>query len=152
MEQNEKISQLIETAKNLIGTPYKYGAYLDSDLPTMEGFDCSSFIKYVFGKIGVELPRSSVLQAAANGQEIENISRVQTGDLVFFEGDRGHYRHDLFPGRKVYVGHVGIYLGNDEIIHATNNSIVSGVVIQKISELQKSYPEAYQIVIIKRFV
>lgn len=152
MEQNEKISQLIETAKNLIGTPYKYGVYLNPDSSPTEGFDCSSFIQYVFGKIGVELPRSSILQAAENGQRIENIGQAQIGDLVFFEGTRGHYRHDLFPGEKIYIGHLGIYLGNDEIIHATNNSIVSGVVIQKISELQKLYPEAYQIVMVKRFV
>jgi len=152
MEQQEKISKLIETAKSLTGTPYKRGAYSDPKISPSEGVDCSSFIQYVFNQVGVELPRSSILQAAANGQEIENISQIQISDLIFFEGTIGHYQHDLFPGRKIYVGHVGIYLGNDEIIHATNNSLASGVVIQKISDLQKEFPEAYRIVLIKRFI
>lgn len=152
MKQNEKISKILEISRSLIGTPYKYGAYSNPDLPPIEGFDCSSFTQYVFQKIGIELPRSSILQAVANGKEIENLNLAEPGDLIFFEGNRGHYRHDLFPDRKMYIGHLGIYLGNDEIIHATNNSAASGVVIQKISELQQKYPDAYKIVLIKRFI
>lgn len=151
MDNQKKISKLIETAKSLIGTPYKYGAYLEQNNGAL-AFDCSSFIQHVFKQIEVELPRSSILQAVAPGQEIKNLELAEVGDLIFFEGNRGHYRHDLFPNRKIYIGHLGIYLDNDEIIHATNNNSASGVVIQKISELQKEFPEAYKIVMIKRFI
>ncbi|MEK7149560.1 MAG: C40 family peptidase [Patescibacteria group bacterium] len=151
MDNREKISKLIEIAKGLIGTPYKYGAYLEQNNGAL-AFDCSSFVQHVFKQIEIELPRSSVLQAVAPGQEIKNLELAKPADLIFFEGNRGHYRHDLFPNRKIYIGHLGIYLGNDEIIHATNNSSASGVVIQKISELQKEFPEAYKIVMIKRFI
>lgn len=152
MERQEKISKLIEIARSLIGTSYKRGAYSDPKILPSEGVDCSSFAQYVFSQVDIELPRSSILQAAANGQEIENIEQVEIGDVIFFEGTIGHYRHDLFPDRKIYVGHLGIYLGNDEIIHATNNLLASGVVIQKLSELKKEFPEAYKISIIKRFI
>lgn len=151
-QTSEKITQLLEYAKSLIGTPYKYGAWSNPETPATEGFDCSFFIQTVFKKINVELPRSSILQAATQGREIENLILAKPGDLIFFEGDRGHYRHDLFPGRRIYVGHVAIYLGNDEIIHATNNSIASGVVIQKLSDLQTAHPEAYKITLIKRYI
>lgn len=151
MKRKEKISKLIETAKSLIGTPYKYGAYSNPKITPKEGVDCSSFIQYVFKQIGIELPRSSILQAAHPGEEVLNISHAQPGDLIFFEGTIGHYRHDLFPGKKVYVGHVGIYLDNDEIIHASNNEKAHAVVIQNLSELQNTHPEAYKITLIKRF-
>ena len=151
MENQEKTNELLGIARSLIGKPYKYGAYLETgDDP--ESFDCSSFSQYVFRQIGVDLPRSSILQATAPGEEIPDLEQAKQGDVIFFEGNRGHYRHDLFKGRKIYVGHLGIYLGNNEIIHATNNSVANGVVIQKIPDLQKEFPEAYKIVIIKRFI
>lgn len=152
MNNQEKISKLIETAKGLIGTPYKYGAYLEQKNGDESAFDCSSFIQHVFKQVEVELPRSSILQAAATGKEIKNLELAEVGDLIFFEGNRGHYRHDLFPNRKIYIGHLGIYIGNNEIIHATNNNNASGVVLQKISELQNFHPETYKIVLIKRFI
>ncbi len=152
MERNEKISKLIETAKSLLGTPYKYGAYSNPEITPKEGVDCSSFIQYVFKQSGIELPRSSILQAAFPGEEISDINNAQLGDLIFFESDMGHYNHGLFPGRKIYVGHLGIYLGNDEIIHASNNEKAHAVVIQKISELQNLHPEFYKVTLIKRFM
>lgn len=152
MSISEKISKILETAKSLLETPYKYGAYSNPEILPSEGFDCSSFTQYVFKQADIKLPRSSILQAAAPGQEIENLELSKPGDLIFFEGNRGHYRHDLFPNRKLYIGHLGIYLGNNEIIHATSNSVATGVVVQKLSDLQKEFPEAYKIVLIKRFI
>ncbi len=152
MDRQKKISKLIETAKSLLGTPYLYGAYSNPEIAPTEGVDCSSFIQYVFKQSGIKIPRSSILQAAHPGEEISSIGNAQIGDLIFFEGTIGHYRHDLFPGRKIYVGHLGIYLGNDELIHATNNSAASGVVIQNLPDLQAAHPEAYKISLIKRFI
>jgi len=68
--------------------------------------------------------------------------------VLFFEGVIGHYRHELFPDRKVYVGHVAIYLSDDLIIHAKSD--LGGVVIQKLSELQKD--KHYKTVLVKRYI
>ena len=70
ISREEKIKKLIETAVSLIGRPYEYGAYLNPDADKKIAFDCSSFIQYIFGKVGVELPRSTILQAAAPGKEV----------------------------------------------------------------------------------
>lgn len=128
MNRKEKTGRLIELTRSLIGSPYKYGAYLENPTEEPKEFDCSSFIQFVFRKIGVELPRSTILQAAATGQEIKTIEKALPGDLFFFEGERGHYRHDLFPDRKIYIGHVGIFSGNGKMIHAANRKDYSGVV------------------------
>jgi peptidoglycan endopeptidase LytE len=128
MNREEKINRLIELARSLIGSPYKYGVYLENSEEEPKEFDCSSFIQYVFKKIGIELPRSTILQAAAVRQEIKNIGEALPGDLIFFEGERGHYRHDLFSDRKIYIGHVGIFSGNEKMIHAANRKNYSGVV------------------------
>ncbi len=128
MSQEDRADNLIKLAGSLIGSPYKYGAYLENPAEEPREFDCSSFVQFVFKKIGVDLPRSTILQAAASGEEIKNIKDALPGDLIFFEGERGHYRHDLFPDRKIYIGHVGIYSGNGKIIHATDKKDYSGVV------------------------
>jgi len=144
----DKIKKLIEEAKVLIGRPYEYGAYLNPDADKKGAFDCSSFIQYVFGKVGVELPRSTILQAGAAGKEVSE-KELMPGDVIFFEGNIGHYRHSLFPGRKIYVGHAGMYIGNNRIIHATDNPSNSGVVEQNLSELPVP---PYNVVLIKRFL
>lgn len=150
ISREEKIKKLIETAESLIGRPYEYGAYLNPASDTLGSFDCSSFIQFIFSKVGVALPRSTILQAAAPGIEIseKNGDAIRQGDVIFFEGNIGHYRHDLFPGRKIFVGHAGLFIGDNRIIHATNNVFVSGVVEQSLGELPVP---PYNIVLIKRF-
>ncbi len=135
--------------------PYKYGAYLqENNGEKPSGFDCSSFTQYVFRQIGVELPRSSILQAASPlGKEIA-ASELEPGDVIFFESTKGHYHHSLFPdGKKVYIGHNVIYAGNGNIIHAVDNAalnpILQGVIEHSLDILPKPH---YDIVMIKRFV
>lgn len=148
---NTQQTQLIAFARTLMGLPYKYGAYAEPTSDTQNTFDCSSFIQFIFHNFGKELPRSTILQAAAKGMEIASLAVAQPGDVLFFEGERGHYRHDLFPGRKIYIGHVGIYTGENNMIHATNSYGFSGVVETK---LESNIHPAYNnktIVFIKRF-
>jgi cell wall-associated NlpC family hydrolase len=143
----EQGRKLLNTARSLIGASYKYGAYLDEEVDKMpEAFDCSSFTKFCFRQIGIEIPRSSILQATL-GKEISGKfgDEVKAGDLIFFEGERGHYRHDLFPGRKIYIGHVAIFSDSSMVIHACNNSVASGVVETSLIILPK-------VVMIKRLV
>lgn len=149
---NAQQAQLITFARSLLGAPYKYGAYTEPASDAQSAFDCSSFIQFVFHNFGTELPRSTILQAASEGTEIYSLAEAQAGDLLFFEGERGHYRHDLFPGRKMYIGHVGIYAGEGAMIHATNNNGFSGVVEHALeSEINPAYNKN-TIVLIKRFI
>lgn len=89
-------SKIVSTAKSFMGTPYKFGA----STSTTRSFDCSSFTKYVFKRLGVNLPRTSLAQSKV-GKYVSK-SNLQVGDLVFF------YKP---------VHHVGIYIGNGKMIN-----------------------------------
>ncbi len=88
---------LTEIAKLYLGTPYVYGGSSPS------GFDCSGFVKYVYSKIGIDLPRTSNSQA--NTGTYVSADELQPGDIVCF-------------GYGNYIGHVGIYVGEGKFIHA----------------------------------
>ena len=148
MTHAEKIKKLLSTAEVLIGTPYEYGAYAKPFTKKKpRGVDCSSFIQYVFAAIGIKLPRSSILQAT-EGREVINIRALQAGDILFFEGTNGHYAHKLFPRRKIYIGHVALYVGGGRIIHARES--VGQVGVQRLSELTRK--KFYNITLIKRII
>lgn len=148
MNKKEKTEKLFKTARKFIGRPYKYGAEIKKNDKTTP-LDCSLFTQMVFKEIGIELPRSSILQAT-KGKEIFVKKDLRSGDLLFFEGERGHYRHDIFRNKKLYIGHVGIYTGNMNIIHATNNYKFSGVVEHSLYE--KSPCNIKTIILIKRII
>lgn len=146
MTETQK-QQLVEIAKQQIGKPYVFGAH---EAEEGEIFDCSSFVQFVFRNIGIELPRSSILQAGdEQGKEIQLESELEIGDLLFMRGVRGYYRDSFFGGRELYIGHVGIYLGNKEIIHAQAHKEPHGVTVETINELE-SDPK-YKICFVKRF-
>lgn len=143
-EQKEKVVTL---AKGLIGKLYKYGASLDE---APDFFDCSSLTQYLFKQVGIEIPRSSILQAAdKNSREItpdETYSNLEIGDLLFMRGTQGYYNDELFEGRQLYIGHVGIYVGGGEIAHTQQKN--GGVLIETIENLEKN--QKYKIIYAKR--
>lgn len=90
---------VVNYALSLQGTPYRYG----KDSPA-EGFDCSGFVRHVYQHHGVRLPRTS--QAMASALPPVALDEAHAGDLVFFDTNGKAYSH------------VGIYLENQQFIHA----------------------------------
>lgn len=90
------------SALGLRGAPYRNGGSDPS------GFDCSGFVRYVFGQHGITVPRTVTEQFRA-GRHIDQ-QHVEPGDLVFFA--------TVAPG----ASHVGIALGGDEFIHAPSGA------------------------------
>ncbi|MEN1759868.1 NlpC/P60 family protein [Anoxynatronum sibiricum] len=98
----EKLREsILETALELQGIPYRRGG------STPAGFDCSGFVTYVLGQHGISLPRSSAAMYRAT--EKISMDELEPGDLVFFQG------YQSGPS------HVGIYVGNNEFIHAPSS-------------------------------
>lgn len=96
-------TKIISLGKKYMGTPYKFGA----STSTTRYFDCSSFTKYIFGKYGVSLPRTSVAQSKV-GKAVSK-ANLKPGDLVFFSsGSRA-------TGNN--VTHVAVYIGDGKILH-----------------------------------
>lgn len=86
-----------------LGTPYKWGG---NDL--QNGIDCSGFVKQLFGKIGVNLPRTAAEQALV-GQAITRLEDLQPGDRLYF-----------WEEKRKKIGHTGIYLGNGYFSHSSS--------------------------------
>ncbi|HEY4499961.1 MAG TPA: C40 family peptidase [Candidatus Paceibacterota bacterium] len=123
-----KSQQFIAEARKYIGVPYLYAVPAEK---IGEFFDCSSFTQYLANRLGISLERSTFLQAAKNGKEI-SLNNIQPGDLIFYQGDKGHYDHKLLPGK--YIGHVVIYTGNGQAIHAKGNA---GVIEENLEIIEK---------------
>lgn len=98
-----KGSQIVNFGKQFMGTPYKFGA----STSTTRVFDCSSFMKYIFGRYGVDLPRTSVAQSK-EGYAVSK-SNLKPGDLVFFSSGSRANGHN--------VTHVAVYMGGGKILH-----------------------------------
>ncbi|WP_158407316.1 C40 family peptidase [Megalodesulfovibrio gigas] len=92
------------------GTRYKYGGTGPG------GFDCSGFTAYVYKQFGIKLPRGSYNQLPL-GKPVAK-GDLRPGDLLFFK-----------ISRRAVVTHVGIYIGNDQMVHA---SIQKGVTIDRV--------------------
>ena len=96
-------SSVIAYAKTLLGKPYVWGAQGPNS------FDCSGFTYYVFkNKAGIILPRTSSAQSKYGTYVSRN--NLRAGDLVFF---------DTNGANNGQVSHVGLYIGNGQMIHAS---------------------------------
>lgn len=94
------VESLLASAKELIGTPYRYGS-----IDPAAGLDCSGLVGYLFqSNFGLTLPRRSV-DMSKIGEKISKAD-LQPGDLLFFKTV------------KKTISHVGVYIGNGEFIHA----------------------------------
>jgi cell wall-associated NlpC family hydrolase len=92
--------EVVPIALRYLGVPYRWGGASPS------GFDCSGFTMYVYGKIGISLPHYVSWQYGY-GSPVSR-SQLAPGDLVFFNG----------------LGHVGIYIGGGNFVHAPHTGDV----------------------------
>lgn len=95
--QGSEIGKAVaDYALQFVGNPYVYGG-----TSLTNGTDCSGFVLSVYANFGVSLPHSSSAQRS-RGYDIGGIANAQPGDIV------------------CYSGHVGIYIGNGQIVHASS--------------------------------
>ena len=93
-------SSVVADAQQYLGVPYRWGG---TDPST--GLDCSGLVQRVYGDLGISLPRTSQEQVTV-GTPVASLAQAQPGDLVFFEPTSSG------------PGHVGIYIGNGQMIDA----------------------------------
>ncbi|MDQ3986026.1 MAG: C40 family peptidase [Actinomycetota bacterium] len=102
-------AHIVRRARSQIGVRYRYG----SESPS-KGFDCSGLTSWVFSGHGASLPRTSLTQYQLPGiggyKRVKKRSELKKGDLVFFKTT------------SAIVGHVGIYVGDGDMVSATSSS------------------------------
>jgi cell wall-associated NlpC family hydrolase len=107
-------ARVLVTAESYLGEKYVYGGETPRG-----GFDCSGFVQYVFGRHGVDLPRTSRQQAGAGRGLSGKIAALKPGDLMLFSSKGGR------------VDHVAIYAGDNRILHSSAGA--GGVVYDDLS-------------------
>lgn len=107
------VDKLISVAKSQMGVPYRWGG------TTPSGFDCSGLIYYAYKNAGMNISR---LNTEGYYNRSYHVNKPQVGDLVFFVNTY-----------KAGISHMGIYIGNNQFIHAgTSNGVT-------ITSLDNSY-------------
>lgn len=121
VSDGDRMSVLISEAHKWIGTRYCYGG------SSLNGTDCSGMVMELYRQVfDIKLPRSSREQQ----KYCKHVDKDQLrkGDLLFFSSSKNSNS----------VSHVGLYIGNDEMIHASSSR---GVIISKITD--KYYTRTY---------
>jgi len=95
----EERNLFVRVVKTFLGTPYRLGG------STLKGIDCSGLVKKIYEIFNIHLPRT-VKEQFRIGKRVAK-DELEEGDLVFFKTRRSNN------------GHVGIYIGNNEFVHAS---------------------------------
>lgn len=103
--------QLVATAKQYLGYNYSWGG-----MSPETGFDCSGFVNYIYNLYGYSMNRVAQSIYIHDGVSVSK-EELRPGDLLFFGGGG-------------YVGHVGIYAGNDQMIHSSDYD--TGVIVSNL--------------------
>ena len=121
VSNNAVVNKAIAIAKQQIGKPYVWGA------TGPNSFDCSGFMYYIMKEAGVPGGRKTAIGYYKESTEIPR-DQIQPGDFVFW--------HDLTGSKHSPVYHIGVYMGNDEVIDSSTDH--KGVGLRKFSSLQDS--------------
>ena len=106
-EGSEMGKAVVEYALQFVGNPYVFGG-----TSLTNGIDCSGFVMKVYENFGVTLPHSSKADRT-EGYAVESLEDALPGDLI------------------CYSGHVALYMGNDQIVHASNSK--TGIIVSKVN-------------------
>ena len=109
---------VVDFAMQFVGNPYVYGG-----TSLTNGADCSGFVMSVYNNFGVSLPHSSAADRTV-GAAVNGIENAQPGDII------------------CYSGHVGIYAGNGQIVHASTSKtgiIVSNATYRSILSIRRIF-------------
>lgn len=98
---------VVAYALQFVGNPYVYGG-----TSLTNGTDCSGFTMGVMARFGISLPHSS--RSQANRGTAISASDLRPGDLIFY-------------GRGSSIGHVALYIGNGQIVHASDEN--TGIIV-----------------------
>lgn len=99
--------EIVNFAVQFVGNPYVWGG-----TSLTNGADCSGFTQSVFANFGISIPRTAAAQSGS-GTPVD-LGSIQAGDLLFYSGGSG-------------IGHVTIYMGNGQVVHASNSN--TGIII-----------------------
>lgn len=113
--------EIANYAVQFVGNPYVYGG-----TSLTGGADCSGFVQSVMANFGIGLPRTAASQSGG-GVEV-SLDALQPGDLLFYYGGSG-------------IGHVTMYIGNNQVVHASNPS--SGIIISDMSYRTPAWARRY---------
>ena len=109
-------ADVVQFAKQFVGNPYVYGG-----TSLTNGADCSGFVMSVYKNFGVSLPHSSAADRSV-GAAVNGLENAQPGDII------------------CYSGHVGIYAGDGQIVHASTSRtgiIVSSATYRSILSIRR---------------
>ena len=119
-----EVQLFVKVATGFIGAPYRFGG------SSLKGIDCSSFVQKIYRIFDITLPRNAREQSKV-GISVTR-EKLTEGDLVFF-----HTNHSL--------GHVGIYIGNNEFVHASSKGKVIRVDNLDAPYYQKRFQRAVRV-------
>ena len=120
----DEMQLFVKVATGFIGAPYRFGG------SSLKGIDCSSFVQKIYRIFDITLPRNAREQSKV-GISVTR-EKLTEGDLVFFHTKRS-------------LGHVGIYIGNNEFVHASSRGKVIRVDNLDTPYYQKRFQRAVRV-------
>ncbi len=114
----------VKVATSFLGTPYRLGG------SSIKGIDCSAFARKIYSIFDIELPRNARAQSQV-GISVDR-KELMEGDLVFFRTRKS-------------LGHVGIYIGNNEFVHASSTKKVIRIDSMDTPYFQRRFQRAVRI-------
>lgn len=113
---------VVSFATQFVGTPYVWGGSRPG------GFDCSGYIRYVYGQFGLSLPHSAAAQYSERYGSLISKDNLQPGDIVFFANTY-----------KRGISHVGIYVGGGRVAQALAQGVPLSIVSMNSGYWQSKY-------------